>query len=135
MVWYKKGLRFKCLKNCSNCCTGSPGYVYLTQKEIQNISGFLKISKKNFLIKYTRQVRNKISLKENYKNFDCCFLKDKSCLIYSVRPRQCKTFPWWKSNLISIETWQALKKYCPGLDHIDGKLYSFEEIQENLKDE
>ncbi|NGX28370.1 MAG: hypothetical protein K940chlam1_00549 [Candidatus Anoxychlamydiales bacterium] len=135
MVWYKDGLRFKCLNNCSNCCTGAPGFVYLTDGEIENISNFFKISKKSFLTKYTRQVRNGISLKENYKNFDCCFLKDKKCLIYTQRPKQCKTFPWWKNNLKTTQAWQNSKKDCPGLDHVDGKLYSFQEIQKNLSDE
>ena len=83
MTWYKKGLYFKCLK-CGRCCSRFPGYVWITEKEIEEIAKFLNISKKDFIEKYTRQVNNKISLKENLINFDCCFLKDKK---YSYPPQ------------------------------------------------
>ena len=127
-AWYKKGLKFKCLK-CSKCCSGSPGYVWITQKDIESISSFLKITKKTFLDKYTRYISGRISLKENLFNFDCCFLKDKKCLIYRIRPKQFKQFPWWKDNLNSLQSWQSLKKQCPGIDNPEGKLFTFKEIQ------
>jgi len=132
MTWYKNGLYFKCLKNCSKCCTGSPGYVWLTKSEIEKISKFLKLSIKDFLKKYTKQVKGKISLLDNFKNYDCCFLKDQKCQIYKIRPKQCLTFPFWKSNLKSLKNWQAEKKHCPGIDDKTAKLYTFDEIKKNI---
>jgi len=131
MCWYKKGLYFKCIK-CAKCCSGFPGYVWITKDDIENIAAFLKISKNLFLNKYTRYVNGLISLKEK-KNFDCCFLIDKKCLIYSVRPKQCKKFPWWRDNLETSKAWNDLKKYCPGIDHKEGRFFSFKEIKKNLE--
>lgn len=128
MYWYKKGLYFKCLK-CSKCCSGFPGYVWVSSKEIEKISNFLKTSKKDFLKKYTRQISGLISLKEHPITYDCCFLKNKKCIIYEARPKQCERFPFWQSNLKDLKSWQSLKEYCPGIDNKEGKLFSFEEIQ------
>ena len=132
MTWYQKGLYFKCLKGCANCCTGAPGYVWLDDSEIEKISEHLKLSKKDFLKKYTRQIGKKISLIEDFKNYDCCFLKDKKCQIYDARPEQCKTYPFWKSNLKSSKNWQDEKSYCPGIDKKDGKLFSLDEINKKI---
>ncbi len=132
-MWYKKGLYFKCLKNCAKCCSGFPGYVWLTNDDIKNISKKLKISKKDFLKKYTRNVKNKISLIENLKNYDCPFLKDKKCQIYEVRPNQCKTFPFWKNILKSRQSWDAERFNCPGINDTTGKLYSNDEINKKIR--
>ena len=45
--WFDKGLKFKCT-GCGRCCTGSPGYVWLSLNEIEVISKFLKLSVKEF---------------------------------------------------------------------------------------
>ncbi|MFA6119395.1 MAG: YkgJ family cysteine cluster protein [Parachlamydiales bacterium] len=132
MNWYKEGLNFECT-GCGKCCTGCPGYVWLSEKDIENIINFLKITREAFLKKYTRLVNNRISLIENFVNYDCCFLKDKKCQIYEARPFQCKQFPWWKDNLISPESWENVKKQCPGIDSNNSKLFSFEEIEEKSK--
>lgn len=129
MCWYKEGLKFKCL-GCSSCCTGFPGYVWIKEDEIEKIYKFLKISKETFLKTYTRKISGLISLKENFVNYDCCFLQDKKCLIYEVRPKQCQTFPFWDTNLRDLQSWQELKKMCPGIDQ--GDVFSLEDIQKKL---
>lgn len=129
MCWYKEGLYFKCQK-CSGCCTGFSGYVWIDDKEIENISKFLKISIQLFLNNYTRQIFHRISLKELLPTYDCIFLKDKKCTIYEVRPKQCISYPFWEENLKSLSSWQALKKTCPGIDKEE--FYSLEDIQKRL---
>ena len=42
MAWYRDGLRFECTQ-CGKCCTGAPGYVWLTIPEIYRIAEFLGI--------------------------------------------------------------------------------------------
>ena len=128
-TWYKKGLNFKCQK-CARCCSW-PGHVWLAEKDITKISSFLNLTEEDFLKKYTRSTYSRIALKE-FANYDCIFLKEKKCLIYSVRPLQCKTFPIWPKNLTSKDKWQALEKDCPGIAK-DAPLISFEEIKKILK--
>ncbi len=131
--WYKnKTLLFKCT-GCGSCCTGFEGYVWLSNEEIEKIFTFLKISKSEFLKKCTRFVRGRISLKENLINYDCVFFKNKKCTIYSARPKQCKTFPFWEENLKSEKAFNDLNNYCPGVNHPSGKKYSYEEIKNILE--
>jgi Fe-S-cluster containining protein len=48
--------------------------------------------------------------------------------VYEDRPRQCRTWPFWDSNLKSPEAWLRACDVCPGSGQ--GKLYSIELIQE-----
>jgi Fe-S-cluster containining protein len=129
--WYKDGLRFHCT-GCGKCCTGAPGYVWLTKLEMAAIADFLSIPLDLFVRKYIRQKDNKYSLIEKrQQNFDCCFLQGKKCLIYPVRPRQCKTFPWWQQNLQSKESWEHAATSCEGINDT-APIVPFETIEENL---
>ena len=113
-IWYRDGLCFECT-GCGQCCTGAPGYVWVNEEEIQTISNFLQISIEEFAKKYLRQVNGKLSLIELPKTYDCVFLKDKKCQIYSVRPTQCRTFPWWPLLLKSENDWNEAARYCEGI--------------------
>ncbi len=129
--WYKKGLSFKCT-GCGKCCTGSPGYVWITEEEVKAMSLLLQITPEQFRCKYTRFVHGRLALLEDKKSYDCVFLKDKQCRVYGSRPRQCRTFPWWPQNLKSPSSWQSVKKECEGIDHPDAPVVSLEEIEKNL---
>jgi Fe-S-cluster containining protein len=126
--WYKDGLRFKCTA-CGDCCTGAPGYVWVNQAEIDAMADRLGMEVAAFEKKYVRQIGVRRSLVE-YKNGDCVFFDNKSrkCQIYEQRPRQCRTWPFWNSNLRSPETWADTCEVCPGSGK--GKLYQLEHIQE-----
>lgn len=128
--WYQEGLNFKCTE-CGKCCTGSPGYIWVTEHEIIAIADFLNLSIDDFSARYLRVVDDRISLLELPKNFDCIFLKDKKCQIYSVRPKQCRTFPWWPKNLKSKEDWQEAAKFCEGIN-LEAPRVPIEIIQEQL---
>ena len=130
--WYKDGLRFKCT-GCGQCCTGSPGHVWIDQEEIAQMAQFLNISPEEFIKKYTRRVKVRLSLTEDPKNFVCIFLKEKKCLIYQSRPYQCRAFPWWIENLRSEEEWQEAKTRCEGIDHPDAPLITLGEIHSVIK--
>lgn len=128
--WFSEGLRFKCT-GCGQCCTGSPGYVWVSDEEIAEMASHLNISVPLFRQNYLRKVGDRESLLEHPRTFDCVFLKDNKCRIYSVRPKQCRTFPWWKHNLESKAQWDAAASYCEGINHPDAPLFSSEEILEN----
>jgi Fe-S-cluster containining protein len=128
--WYKNGLRFQCT-GCGKCCTGSPGYVWVTKEEMLSIAEFLDISIDLFVRKYVRQKDNRYSLIEKrHENFDCIFLKEKKCLIYEVRPLQCRTFPWWKNNLQSEESWKNAAQSCEGINN-KAPIVPYDTIEKN----
>ena len=127
MSWYKDGLKFKCT-GCGNCCTGEPGYVWLSPEEVDTISAHLEISKEKFIQTYTRSIFGQLSLREDRVTYDCIFLKDKRCQIYSSRPLQCRTFPWWKENITSAESWEEVKKRCEGVDHPEASVVPLDVI-------
>jgi Fe-S-cluster containining protein len=126
--WYADGLRFTCT-GCGDCCTGAPGYVWVNQQEIDALAARLGMSVEAFEKQYVRQVGVRRTLKER-KNYDCVFLdgETRRCTVYVDRPRQCRTWPFWDSNLKSPEAWQATCEVCPGSGH--GKLYTIDQIQE-----
>jgi len=128
--WYKDGLRFECQK-CGGCCRGEPGVVWMTKKEIKSTSVSLGISTDLFIKNYARLINGRISLLE-YDNGDCV-MYDNGCKIYETRPRQCKTFPYWSSNLKNKTEWEEQKRTCPGIDK--GKLHTLEEIENSLRPE
>lgn len=114
--WYQEGLRFKCT-GCGKCCTGGPGYVWVSEEEIDTMAQHLGISPAEFMRKYIRQRDNRYSLIELKRSgYDCVFLRDKKCLIYQARPRQCRSFPWWKENLSSPQSWEITSRSCEGMN-------------------
>jgi Fe-S-cluster containining protein len=126
--WYKDGLKFKCT-GCGDCCTGAPGYVWVNQAEIDALAERLGMESAKFEKKYVRSIGVRRSLVE-YKNGDCVFFdtKTRKCSVYEQRPRQCRTWPFWNSNLRSPETWAETCESCPGSGK--GKLYQLEHIQQ-----
>lgn len=126
--WYQDGLQFEC-SQCGDCCTGGPGYVWVNDAEIEAMAQFTNMSVEQFESVYVRQVGLRKSLRE-YTSGDCVFLdsQQRGCSIYPVRPRQCRTWPFWDSNLRTPEDWQATCDFCPGSGR--GRLYSIAEIDQ-----
>lgn len=129
--WYKEGLRFKCT-GCGECCTGAPGYVWVSPQEIEALAKSLSISPEEFIQKYTRRIGNRLSLIEDSRTYDCVFLKGKRCTVYETRPKQCRTFPWWPEHLKTKEHWKEAAHRCEGIDHPDAPLISLSEIKKQL---
>jgi len=128
--WYHRGLRFQCT-GCGACCIGAPGYVWVNKAEIEAMASLLGLEVEKFQNKYVRQVGIRKSLIE-FPNGDCVFFDNqgRGCQVYEVRPRQCRTWPFWASNLRMRETWQQTCRDCPGADH--GPLVSLREIRARL---
>lgn len=129
--WYEEGIKFRCTE-CGKCCTGQPGYVWVSREEMGRIAEHLQMPLDKFMCTYVRQKDNRYALTEKRaSNYDCVFLKDKKCTIYAVRPTQCRTYPWWLSNLKSKECWEQAKEICEGIRD-DAPLVPYSIIQENL---
>lgn len=127
--WYAEGLRFEC-QRCGACCTGEPGYVWVTPLEAERIPDFLGVSRSDFASKYLRNAGSHDSLIE-LPDGRCIFYSKKGCNIYAVRPRQCRTFPFWQSIIASAETYRRCQWECPGIGK--GRLFSQEEIEGILR--
>ncbi|PHR97750.1 MAG: hypothetical protein COA78_27155 [Blastopirellula sp.] len=130
--WYAEGLRFEC-SECGNCCTGAPGYVWLNQDEIQKMAETVEMAVEEFEQTYVRKVGMRKSLKE-HSNGDCVFFDNKTrhCQVYSARPRQCKTWPFWDSNLKTEQEWKETCDFCPGSG--TGPLYDIETIEQRRRE-
>ena len=129
--WYKDGLQFTCTQ-CGNCCTGPPGYVWVTREEIRRIAEYLEREDEWLPDDMLRRIGFKYSLSEK-SNGDCVFLQaingKRTCSIYPVRPLQCRTWPFWDSNLKSKRAWdEAADNVCPGMN--EGKRHNFVAIEE-----
>ena len=97
----------------------------MSTEEIEAIAEHLGLTVDAFGAKYLMRVGKRWSLKEK-KNFDCVFW-DQGCTVYPVRPKQCRTFPFWPENLTNLEQWLEVVEECPGAGA--GRHYSYEEIE------
>ena len=127
--WYREGLSFSCTQ-CGNCCSGAPGYVWLTKEEIRRIAKSLGRTDGWLDKTHLRRVGLRYSLTEK-EGGDCIFLKREggkgTCGIYAVRPLQCRTWPFWTGNLTSSAVWETAGEKCPGMNK--GKTYDFVQIE------
>ncbi len=129
--WYRDGLRFEC-SQCGNCCTGAPGFVWVNAAEIEALAKLRNEPLAEFEQRYVRRVGARRSLIER-DNGDCVFFdgQTRRCTVYEARPRQCRTWPFWDSNLKRPEDWAHACQVCPGSG--EGKLHSIEFIESQRK--
>jgi len=125
--WYKDGLSFTCTQ-CGNCCTGEPGVVWVTEEELAQIAEVRGESIEEVRAQHTRKIGQRVSLTER-ENGDCTFFdpQTRHCTVYRARPAQCRTWPFWNSNLESREAWKTTQQSCPGAGH--GQFFPLEEIE------
>jgi len=131
--WYADGLSFGCTQ-CGNCCTGGPGYVWMSDREVDLLADYLKMSREETLKKYCRKLHGRISLKETRDakgEYPCIFLKEdpqgrRTCTVYPVRPLQCRTWPFWDGNLELPGSWKLAARKCPGINK--GRAYTLQQI-------
>ncbi len=123
------GLRFACTQ-CGNCCSGPGGFVLVNDAELEALSRRLGVTPREFEERYTHQTVRGRSLTEveSAHGLDCVFLDRAShpgravCSLYEDRPAQCRTWPFWRSNLATKRDWVLAGRRCPGMDR--GPLYT-----------
>lgn len=125
-VWYQDGLRFSCTR-CGACCTGAPGFVWVSAEEIEALAAELKVAEAEFGRRFLRRVGDRISLVER-SNGDCVFWDaGQGCTVYPSRPVQCRTWPFWSENLADRDAWEQTGSRCPGINR--GDWFSLEAIE------
>jgi hypothetical protein len=128
------GLSFGCTQ-CGDCCTGAGGYVLFTPEEAASLARRLGVSEEEFIGRYTHDTSAGRSLREVPGEFglDCVFLNRTTfpgravCGVYEDRPMQCRTWPFWKSNLASPSAWARASRSCPGMNK--GRRYDVQQIR------
>lgn len=127
--WYGLGLSFECTR-CGACCTGAEGYVWVTEAEVERLAEYVAMDINSFGRRYLRVSHGRLSLVER-PGGDCVFW-DRSigCQVYGARPDQCRSWPFWHSNLADEGAWKRTGEQCPGCDQ--GKLYQLGEIRTQL---
>jgi uncharacterized protein len=128
------GLRFACTM-CGNCCSGPEGYVGFTDEEGSRLAARLGVPYDQFLREYVPEPRGIRSLREREgpAGLDCIFLDRTGipgravCSVYEDRPAQCRTWPFWRSNLTDERAWRRAARVCPGIGH--GPLHAPEYIR------
>lgn len=128
--WFRQGLKFSCT-GCGDCCTGAPGYVWVNKAEIEALAKAIGVDVDEFERRYVRKVGIRKSLIE-WGNGDCIFFDGdrRMCQVYDVRPRQCRTWPFWTSNLASRQSWDDTAERCPGCNR--GRVVPLDQIQTQL---
>jgi hypothetical protein len=124
-AWFKDGLKFTCTQ-CGDCCTGAPGFVWVNEAEIEGLAARTGETVEAFLKIYVRDIGQRRSLKE-LEDGSCVFFRPGTgCTVYEDRPRQCRTWPFWDSNIESKDAWKQTCEICPGSGK--GALHSAEDI-------
>lgn len=128
--FYENGLNFECAR-CSSCCRFTPGFVYLSKRDLTLLSQSFNLTEDEFIEKYCRWVpyyygKEALCLEEKENND--CILWDNGCIAYTSRPVQCSTYPFWSWMLKDKSVWDDVAKGCPGMNK--GKLHPADEIIE-----
>ena len=111
--WYQDGLRFACTR-CGKCCTGEPGFVWVNDEELAALAAHRGEPIDEVRERFTRLTSRGRTLREK-DNGECVFYdRQEGCTVYAVRPRQCRTWPFWESNLATPESWERTCEVCPG---------------------
>jgi Fe-S-cluster containining protein len=83
--------------------------VLLTDTDIAALAGHLDMTEAGFIEQHTRLAPNRRQLALlDQADGSCAWLEGDRCRIYSVRPEQCKSFPY---------AWNV-KEGCPVLDQL-----------------
>lgn len=114
---YNYGFNPQACQECKgNCCIGESGYIWLTPSEAKQIAQLLECSYEEFVEKYLYKIGYRLSIQERtYEGGMACVffdLEDRKCTIYSARPSQCRSFPFWdyfKERISEVE------RECPGI--------------------
>ena len=129
--WYRDGLRFGCTR-CGRCCVGH-GSVRVSDAEIEALAERLGLAPDEFRAACTRPLRGgEISLRER-RDGSCVFYSKGGCSVYAVRPRQCRTWPFWRAVLHSPERWADEAADCPGMGR--GALHARDAIERLVADD
>jgi Fe-S-cluster containining protein len=107
------GLRFACQPGCTKCCD-KEGFVYLTEEDLNKAARFLNLTPGEFERRYVYRTRRQRRLRKP-PGSQCTFLTSEGCSIHTVKPTQCRLFPFWPHLVESPREWKETGNWCPGI--------------------
>lgn len=107
------GVKFECQPGCTACCR-QKGFVYLTESDLARIAKFLGMKAQEFERKYVYRTRNLLRLRMP-RHTQCHFLEESGCSIHTVKPTQCRIFPYWPELIEDKKEWRKTASWCPGI--------------------
>ena len=128
--WEQEPIRFECQPDCFKCCV-KPGVVNFDKEDIQKAAKFLEIKTSDFRQKFLKKDFGVWEM-ELQEGEVCKFLTMQGCAIHPSKPKQCRTYPFWKENLETRNHWQLTAGFCPGIGQ--GPVIPPAEIKQALKD-
>ena len=128
--WWAKGIQFEC-QGSGKCCVsrGEYGHVYLSPEDRRKLAKFFKIPMGTFTRKYCERGQGIWKLKDFSQA--CVFLDGTKCKVYSARPMQCRTWPFWPEVMNAKKWKKEVQAFCPGVGK--GKVWSEKEIRDRIR--
>jgi hypothetical protein len=121
------GRRFGCTR-CGACCL-EPGCVYIRDDELDPIARHLGEARETLIARLRLLREDGKWMLDATDGSGCPLLTpDRTCSVHEVKPKQCATFPFWPDLVDDAAVWEDSKRFCPGLDSPQGKIYSRGEI-------
>lgn len=108
------GLRFECQPGCVRCCD-TRGFVYITEQDLLRIAAHLDMDAAEFERRYVYRTTHSLRLRKP-RNSQCHFLTAEGCSVHTVKPVQCRTYPFWPEYVEQRDLWEYEgKRRCPGI--------------------
>ena len=127
----KQPLRFSCTQ-CGKCClTAGDYYVYLSEAESEAIRKRLQLSRNWFRRRYLERLEEGERVLASGADDRCIFLDARGqCRVYSVRPLQCRTYPFWPELTGTARAWNSEARRCEGVNQ--GKVIPVTSIRRSV---
>lgn len=114
--WYRDGLRFGCTR-CGHCCGGDSGTVAVSDAEIATLARRFDVTPAQLRAMYTDPLEGGGHTLRERPNGDCIFYaRERGCTVYEDRPRQCRTWPFWRRVVRTPARWAEEAYGCPGMN-------------------
>jgi Fe-S-cluster containining protein len=123
-------VRFQCQPGCTNCCR-QQGFVYLTESDLVRIARYLGLAAAEFERHYVYRTKRRLRLRVPRRS-QCHFLLGNGCSIHSVKPAQCRIFPYWPELVDDKREWKKTAAWCPGIGQ--GELVQIETARERAEE-
>jgi Fe-S-cluster containining protein len=103
--------------------------VYATAAEVERIAAHLAMTPAAFRRAHVERLDGHETIRLT-SDGDCSLWRD-GCTVYPVRPRQCRTYPFWPEFLRTPTAWEREATACEGMGQ--GERHSLVQIRAVLR--